>query len=189
VSSYIKFGEMKKQGLSWPGGITLQLLAIRSKSKGSVGLKSADPFVNPDININYFSDPLSQDLATLREGYRISRKIAEAPAFEKYGPAEAYPGPSRTEDADIDEFIRKTVHSGNALVGTCRMGKSPAEEGAVVSSKDLKVFGVENVRVVDSSVIPIIPGGQTGAATVMIAERAAVMLKNSASRSSLVGSA
>jgi len=174
VSSYVKFGEMKKQGLSWPGGITIQLLAIRAKSKGSVGIKSTDPFIAPAININYFSDKEGADLATLREGLRLSRKIARADPLGRYVTDEAYPGPARQDDAGLDEYIRKTAHSGNALVGTCRMATSAAE--GVVSSSDLRVFGVENLRVADSSVIPLIPGGQTGAPTVMIAERAAAML-------------
>ncbi len=82
-----------------------------------------------------------------------------------------FPGTGRDSDADLEEFIRRTAHSGNALVGTCRMGAS-AHDGSVVSSSTLKVHGVEGVRVVDASVIPSIPGGQTGAPAVMIAERA-----------------
>ena len=71
----------------------------------------------------------------------------------------------------------KTAHSGNALVGTCRMGTS-ASSGAVVSSEDFKVFGVEGLRIADSSVIPTIPGGQAGAPTIMIAERAAATMRS-----------
>lgn len=71
--------------------------------------------------------------------------------------------------------MRRTVHSGNALVGTCAMGAS-ASAGAVVSSADLSVFGVDGLRVIDASVVPVMPGGQTGAVAVMIAERAADVL-------------
>lgn len=71
--------------------------------------------------------------------------------------------------------MRRTACSGNALVGTCRMGGAPTD-GSVVSSTDFGVWGVDALRVIDASVIPTIPGGQTGAPTVMIAERAAAQL-------------
>ncbi|PNW75136.1 hypothetical protein CHLRE_12g514200v5 [Chlamydomonas reinhardtii] len=177
VKSYIVFGELKKQGRAWPGGITLQLLAIRAKSKGSIGLKAADPFINPAININYFSDPA--DLATLVNAVKMARKIAAQEPLKKYLQEETFPGERASSDKDLEEYIRRTVHSGNALVGTAAMGASPAA-GAVVSSADLKVFGVEGLRVVDASVLPRIPGGQTGAATVMVAERAAALLRGQA---------
>ncbi|GLC45037.1 hypothetical protein PLESTB_001461800 [Pleodorina starrii] len=173
VKSYIVFGELKKQGRAWPGGITLQLLAIRAKSKGSIGLKTADPFINPSIDINYFSDP--EDLATLKNGVRMAREIAAQEPLRKYLQEETFPGERASSDKDIEEYVRRTVHSGNALVGTCAMGTSPSS-GAVVSSAELKVFGVDGLRVVDASVLPHIPGGQTGAATVMVAERAAALL-------------
>ena len=145
------------------------------------GLKSSDPFINPDININYFSDKDGADLATLREGLKLSRKVAASEPLSKYLTMEAYPGSGRNADAELDEYIKKTAHSGNALVGTCRMGAS-ASDGSVVSSEDFSVFGVEGLRVVDSSVIPTMPGGQTGAPTVMIAERAAATIASSRKR-------
>lgn len=175
ISSYIKFGELKKQGLNWPSGITVQLLAIRANSRGSIGLKAADPFTSPAVNINYFQSP--EDLATLREGVRMARRIAEQSALAKYLEQETFPGLKISSDSDIDDYLRRTVHSGNALVGTCSMGPS-IQQGAVVSSSDLSLLGVSGVRVVDASVIPRIPGGQTGAPTVMIAERAAAMLRS-----------
>ncbi|PNH05790.1 L-sorbose 1-dehydrogenase [Tetrabaena socialis] len=93
VKSYIVFGELKKQGRPWPGGITMQLLAIRAKSKGSIGLKAADPFINPAININYLSDP--EDLATLRNGVRMARDIASQESLSKYLEQVRAPGGAR----------------------------------------------------------------------------------------------
>jgi choline dehydrogenase-like flavoprotein len=81
-------------------------------------------------------------------------------------------------DADLEAYARRTAVSGNALVGTCRMGAAPTD-GSVVSSNDFSLWGVSGLRVVDASVIPNIPGGQTGAATVMLAERAAAALTGS----------
>lgn len=176
LKSYTTFANLyEKQGLPYPDGITFQLLACRAKSTGSVGLKSDNPFAQPDININYLSDPEGADLATLRSALRISRAIAAEQPLAEYLEEERFPGASISDDAAIDDYIRASVHSGNALVGTCKMGLSP-EEGAVVSPADLSVYGVEGLRIVDASVIPRIPGGQTGAPVVMIAERIAAML-------------
>lgn len=167
VKAYTVFGELKKQGRKWPGGITMQLLAIRARSKGSVGLKAADPWTNPAIDINYFSD--REDLETLKRGVRMARDIARQEPLRKYLVEEAFPGDRISSDEDIEEYVRRTVHSGNALVGTCAMG-------SVVDAADLGVRGVAGLRVVDASVLPRIPGGQTGAATVMVAERAAAAM-------------
>lgn len=87
---------------------------------------------------------------------------------------EEFPGNAIQNDDDIDAYIRRSVHSGNALVGTCALG-------TCVSPTDLTLNGVSGVRVVDASVIPILTGGQTGAPVVMVAERAAAMLTGKAS--------
>ena len=137
-------------------------------------------FIKADHNIRCNIQD-GADIATLREGIKLSRRIAESQPLGKYLNAEAYPGSGRNGDADLEEFIRKTAHSGNALVGTCRLGVS-AEDGSVVSSESFQVHGVDGLRVVDSSVIPVIPGGQTGAPTVMIAERAAAAIVSSKRR-------
>lgn len=105
--------------------------------------------------------------------------LLNCPVPPRYLSHEQYPGPRHATDAELDEYIFKTVHSGNALVGTCKMGTS-VSDGSVVSSKDLRVFGISNLVVADSSVIPRIPGGQTGAPAVMVAERAAALLRGTA---------
>jgi choline dehydrogenase-like flavoprotein len=157
----------------WPQGITFQILACRPKSRGSVRLNSASITDKPVIDLGYLTDSAGADARSLREGLRISRKLASTSAWSSILAGEAHPGPSKTSDEQLDDFIGKTIHSGNALTGTCALG--PKGTG-VVSPTDLSVYGVRGLRVVDSSVIPMIPGGQTGAPTVMIAERAAAML-------------
>lgn len=87
---------------------------------------------------------------------------------------EVYPGTAVETDDEIDEYIRNTLHTANALTGTCKMGLG---EDCVVGP-DLKVFGVNNVRVCDSSIFPSIPGGQTATPTVMVADRAAAFILN-----------
>ncbi|KAK9901079.1 hypothetical protein WJX75_002208 [Coccomyxa subellipsoidea] len=118
------------------------------------------------------------DLSTLRSGIKLARHIAAQPACAAFVASELHPGAPASSDAAIDEFIRDTVHSGNANVGTCSMAAAPG--GNAVVDPCLRVFGVRGLRVADASVIPVIPGGQTGAATVMVAERAAQILLGSA---------
>ena len=89
-------------------------------------------------------------------------------------------------DEQIDQYIRDSVHTANALVGTCKMGAS--SDSSAVVTPDLKVKGVTGLRVVDSSVFPTIPGGQTGTPTVMVAERAAEFIKD-ASKAPVAGAA
>ncbi|KAK9805156.1 hypothetical protein WJX72_002610 [[Myrmecia] bisecta] len=177
ISSYVTFSKLKETGLKWPTGITYQLLAIRPQSRGSIGLKTADPFDSPLIDTAFCSDPEGADMATLRAGVRLTRELSKTPAFQPIVQSETWPGADKEDDASIDAYIRETLHSGNAIVGTCRMGAS--DRDAVVDSQ-LRVFGTRGLRVIDASVIPVIPGGQTGAATVMVAERAAAILRGSA---------
>lgn len=153
-------------------GYSFQSVATRAKSRGSVRLASSNAHVKPIIDTGYLSDPT--DLTTLREGIKLGRKLGKSPAWAEYLGEEVFPGPHVQSDADIDAYIRSSLHTANALVGTCKMGLG---EDAVVGP-DLSVRGVTGVRVVDSSVIPNIMGGQTGTPTVMIAERAAAFLQN-----------
>lgn len=123
--------------------------------------------MKPAIDGGYLSDP--DDLATLREGIKIGRQLGNRPEWGEYLGEEVYPGPTVQTDEQIDEYIKNNLHTANALTGTCRMGTGP---DAVVGP-DLRVRGVNAVRVADSSVIPVIPGGQTATPTVMVADRAA----------------
>ncbi|GMI07569.1 hypothetical protein TrVE_jg1756 [Triparma verrucosa] len=155
-----------------PDGYSFQSVATRAKSCGKVRLASSNTQVKPIIDGGYLSDPA--DIATLREGIKLSRKLGAQ--FDEYVGEEIFPGKDVQSDAEIDQYIRDSVHTANALVGTCKMGSS-ADKTAVVTS-DLKVKGVTGLRVVDSSVFPKIPGGQTGTPTVMVAERAAEFIKD-----------
>eukprot|EP00600_Ochromonadales_sp_CCMP1393_P010029 CAMPEP_0174955208 /NCGR_PEP_ID=MMETSP0004_2-20121128/857_1 /TAXON_ID=420556 /ORGANISM="Ochromonas sp., Strain CCMP1393" /LENGTH=560 /DNA_ID=CAMNT_0016203117 /DNA_START=206 /DNA_END=1888 /DNA_ORIENTATION=- len=155
-------------------GFSFQSIVSRPHSTGSVELQNADPTAYPVIKTGYFSDGDGNDIATMREGLKLSRKLAQTDAFKSYVGAEVYPGPSVQSDEQFDDYIRSTVHTSNALVGTCRIGKS--DDPAAVVGADLKVHGVKNLRVIDASVMPKIPGGQTSAPTIMIAEKAAELL-------------
>mmetsp|Transcript_10934 Transcript_10934/g.12517 ORF Transcript_10934/g.12517 Transcript_10934/m.12517 type:complete len:614 (+) Transcript_10934:60-1901(+) len=153
-------------------GYSIQSVAIRAKSQGSVRLASSNTHVKPVVDTSYLSHPA--DLATLREGIKLARKLSQRPEWGEYLGNEIYPGTNVKTDEEIDEYIRNTLHTANALTGTCKMGTGKD----CVVGPDLKVFGVNNVRVCDSSIFPTIPGGQTATPTVMIADRAAAFILN-----------
>jgi len=153
-------------------GYSVQSVAIRAKSQGSVRLASSNTHVKPIVDVGYLNNPV--DLATLREGIKLGRKLSQRPEWGEYLGDEVYPGVDIQTDEEIDEYIRNTLHTANALTGTCKMGRGKD----CVVGPDLKVFGVNNVRVCDSSIFPSIPGGQTATPTVMIADRAAAFILN-----------
>jgi len=169
----------------WPTGITYQILAVRPESRGTVRLASADIAERPAVDVAYLSDAGGADRDTLRNGVRISRRFAAASAWGDLVEEELHPGAAEESDEALDDYIARSMHSGNAVVGTCALGERA--RGGVVSPADFSVHGVAGLRVVDASVMPRIPGGQTGAPTVMIAERAASMLCEG--RSTVAGAA
>jgi choline dehydrogenase len=111
----------------------------------------------------------------LVHGVRLARRIAGAPALREWNDGELTPGAGATSDDALREFVRANVHTIYHPVGTCRMG---TDAGAVVDPA-LRLHGVDGLRVIDASVMPTIPRGHTMAATVMIAEKAADLLKQS----------
>jgi choline dehydrogenase len=147
---------------------------ITPESRGSVSLRTANPLDAPAIRANYLST--DSDMRTMIEGVRLSRRIANTHAFDPYRGEEIHPGASATSDEDLAEFLRNEVETLYHPVGTCKMGNDPL---AVVDA-NLRVHGVERLRVVDASVMPTIPTGNTNAPTVMIAEKAADMIRQSA---------
>lgn len=169
MATYTKWKTTK----SHDDGYTFQCVAIRAKSKGRIRLASSNSHVKPMVDGGYLSNP--DDVRTLREGIKLGRQLGNRPEWSEFLGQEVYPGPAVLTDAEIDDYIKNTVHTANALTGTCKMG---IDDDCVVGP-DLKVIGVNGLRVADSSVIPFIPGGQTGTPTVMIAERAAKMILKS----------
>jgi len=142
----------------------------RPQSRGTVTLRSADPYDAPVIDPNYFSDPY--DRRTLVAGLRLAREILGQPAFRPYYGAEMSPGPDVTSDAALEAHIRAYGESIYHHVGSCRMG---TDDLAVVDGQ-LRVHGVNGLRVVDASIMPQIVSGNTNLATMMIAEKAADMI-------------
>ena len=148
----------------------LHMCALRPESRGFVSLKSTDPQDTPLIQPNSLS--AKADLATLREGVRIARRLVAQPAFDPYRGEELNPGPQARSDDEIDDFIRRTAITIYHPVGTARMGNDPL---AVVDAS-LRVRGLEGLRVVDAAVMPTLVGGNTNAPVIMIAEKASDMI-------------
>lgn len=161
-----------KKTTAHPDGFSFQAIAARPESRGRVLLASADPNDKPVIEGNYLTN--KGDVATIREGLRLGRKLAQQPAFKDYIGDEVFPGPDVKSDAELDKYIADSVHTANALVGTCRMGAASDPQAAV--DPHMRVKGVQGLRVCDASVMPKLPGGQTGSSTVMIAERASDLI-------------
>ncbi|NBR16743.1 MAG: choline dehydrogenase [Gammaproteobacteria bacterium] len=156
-----------------PGhGYTLHACYLRPQSRGHIGLRSASMLDAPRIHANYLSAP--GDLRHLVEGVRISREIFATRAFADYRGREVFPGSDMRTDAELEAAIRAKAESIYHPVGTCRMG---ADDGAVVDA-ELRLRGVAGLRVVDASVMPRLIGGNTNAPTIMIAEKAADLLKS-----------
>ena len=145
---------------------------LRSKSRGSITLKSSDPTEAPRIRFNYMSDP--DDWVEMRACVRLTREIFAQHAFDAYRGREIQPGADATSDEKIDEFIRYHVESAFHPCGGCKMG-SPHDTAAVVQP-DAKVIGLERLRVVDSSIMPSITSGNLNAPTIMIGEKASDLI-------------
>jgi len=142
---------------------------MRSKSRGAVTLSSPDPWQAPKIRFNYMSH--EEDWVDFRRCIRLTREIFSQPIFAPYCDFEISPGSHVQSDEALDEFVREHVESAYHPCGTCRMG-SPDDPMSVVDP-ELKVIGVEGLRVADSSVFPRITNGNLNAPTIMVGEKAA----------------
>ncbi|WP_426700814.1 GMC family oxidoreductase [Rhodanobacter sp. Col0626] len=160
-----------------PGyGYTLHACYLHPRSRGHLRLRSADPAQPIAIHANYLSDPEGNDLKRMIEAARVSRTILDQPAFDAYRGEPMFPERRISSDAEYADFIRRKAETIYHPVGSCRMGK---DDRAVVDS-ELRVRGVSGLRVVDASVMPGLPTGNTNAPTIMIAERASALILDKA---------
>jgi choline dehydrogenase len=142
---------------------------MRSKSRGWVRLKSADPAAKPEIRFNYMSHP--DDWSEMRACVRLTREIFAQSPFDPYRGEELSPGAAVVSDEAIDAFIRGKVETAYHPSCTCRMGRA-ADPLAVVDAQT-RVIGVDGLRVADASIMPSITTGNLNAPTIMLAEKAA----------------
>ncbi len=152
-------------------GFTAHVCHLRPHSRGFISLGSADPLAPPLIEPNYLE--VDEDMRALREGVKLTRDVFAQKAFDPYRGPEMMPGAQVRDDAAIDAFIRRNAETIYHPVGSAKMGTGP---DAVVDG-ELKVRGVEGLRVADASVMPDIVSGNTNAPTIMIAEKAADMIR------------
>jgi choline dehydrogenase len=168
VGYFVEHGFQQIKGHAFTFGPTL----LHPHSRGEIKLRSSNPLDAPSIRANYYAD--SRDMDVMLEGAKLARTLAAAKAFSGFRGAELLPGPAAQDDAALRAHICKYTETLYHPVGTCKMGQ---DEMAVVDA-ELRVHGVEGLRVVDASIMPTVIGGNTNAPTIMIAEKAADMIKN-----------
>lgn len=153
---------------------------LHPRSRGTIRLRNRDPFTPPIINARYLTDP--QDVETLVDGIKIAIRLSEAEAFKKYGlrldrtPVRGCESLEFGCDAYWRCAVRRNTGPENHQAGSCRMGP-PGDPGAVVDP-ELRVHGIDRLRVMDASIMPKVTSGNTNAPTIMIAEKGSDMTKN-----------
>lgn len=157
-------------------GITIAPCQLRPESRGTVHIKSAQHDAHPAIRPNYLYDPLDQQTAVA--GLRWARELASQPTLAQYIEHELEPGAALQTDEELLEFARETGGTIYHPVGTCKMG--PDGDTMAVVDDQLRVRGVEGLRVVDASVMPRLVSGNTNAPTIAIAEKASDMIRETA---------
>ena len=162
------------EGLSPPTehGYTIGVMQFKPKSRGVVTLRSASPLDAPRITSNHLSDSEGHDLSTIVEGLKIARRIIASPAFASFNGDEIIPGATAQSDDELAAAVRAEGQTIYHPVGTCKMG---IDTMAVVDPS-LRVHGLDRLRVIDASVMPMITRGHTHAPTVMIAEKGADLI-------------
>ncbi|HWK41184.1 MAG TPA: GMC family oxidoreductase N-terminal domain-containing protein [Croceibacterium sp.] len=154
-----------------PHSFSADVILLHPQARGTVRLKSADPHELPAIRLNLFDN--EADFATARAGLRLARRIYGTEPMAGLISGENLPGADVQTDAEIDAHVRATAGTTQHPVGTCTMGSGPN----AVLDPELRVHGVAGLRVVDASVMPDVPGGNTNGPTIMIAEKASDLIR------------
>ena len=155
-----------------PGdGYTLHACFLRPRSRGTIRLRDANPLSAPLIDPDYLGDAEGLDLRMMVECAKVSRRLLAQPAFDRWRGAPIFPARTDLDDAGLAAFVRAKAETIYHPAGTCRMGA--ADDPSAVLDPSLRVRGVDALRVVDASAMPSLPGGNTNAPVIMMAERAA----------------
>ncbi len=153
------------------GGVTLNSAFLRPRSRGTVRLASADPLAAPKIDPNYWEDPYDREMSI--KGLKLAQEIMRQPALTPYVKREVLPGPAVQSDQDYVDYACRNAKTDHHPAGTCRMG---ADAEAVVDP-ELRFNGIAGLRVADASVMPVLVSSNTNAPTIMIAEKAADIIR------------
>jgi choline dehydrogenase-like flavoprotein len=153
-------------------GFGVRPVVLHPDSRGEVRLRSADPFALAQISFNLFA--ARNDLVTLREAVKRVREVAAQRALDPFRGDEIAPGSARVTDAEIEEWIRATVHTALHASCTCAMGLGANS----VLDPQLRVRGVEHLRVVDASAMPDLPTAHLNACVMMMAEKASDIIRS-----------
>ena len=156
--------------------VAIAAAVLQPESRGRIMLRNADPSAAPLVDPGYLTDPAGHDLRTLMDGLRMAARLLSTGALAPFADTRNASLPDVENDASLARFVRANADTAHHPVGTCRMG---FDEFAVVDS-ELRVHGVDGLRVIDASVMPAIPRGHTHAPTIAIAERAADLITGSA---------
>jgi choline dehydrogenase len=162
-----RYARRPQDGLDAHSGFTVGVMGLRPRSRGWTHIQSADPVEYPRIDPKYLDDP--HDVGVLLAGIKAVRNVASFPAMQDMIVRETRPGDSATTDDQIVDYIRETTQTTWHIVGSCKAG---TDKEAVVDP-DLRVIGVGNLRVIDSSIFPTIPSSNTNAPTIALGERGA----------------
>jgi len=156
-----------------PGdGYTLHACYLHPRSRGRIALAGADPSLAPRIHANYLGDDDGFDLKMMIEAARLSRDLLRQRAFDRWRRAPIFPAREDLDDAGLEAFIRAKAETIYHPVGTCRMGS----DDAAVLDPQLRLRGVDGLRVIDASAMPTLVSGNTNAPVIMMAERAAALI-------------
>ncbi len=154
-------------------GFALRAVMLRPESRGEITLASADPRAAPRIHQNFLAT--EGDRRTIRDGLKLARRLCAAPPLRAFVARELAPGPDIASDDDLDAYVRATAATAHHPLGTCKMG--PEGDKMAVVDAELRVNGVEGLRVVDASVMPDLVGGNINGPVIMIAEKAADLIR------------
>jgi 4-pyridoxate dehydrogenase len=161
---------------AYADGFSLRAVMLRPESRGEITLASADPRAPVRIRQNFLST--ENDRRTIRDGLKLVRRMVATPPLSGFAARELKPGVEVQSDDELDAYIRATAATAHHPLGTCKMG--PASDRMAVVDPELRLYGVEGLRVVDASVMPDMVGGDINAPVIMIAEKAADLIRGRA---------
>jgi choline dehydrogenase len=161
------------RGIDQPDGfITITVSHVRPASRGQIRLRSSDPFAPPLLFANYLCE--RADVDALVAGARLARAIGSSPPYDQLRAEELDPGPAVTSASDLEQFVRRAADTIYHLAGTCRMG--PASDRESVVDSELRVHGIDGLRVADASIMPEVVNAPTNAACLVVGEKCADLM-------------